>query len=158
MFFQAAEEKYYLSRSDVNHPLSSYSKYPIELDGAEWLSVEHYYQGMKFADSELRDLIRCTDHPEKAKEQAKANKGMVRKDWPKIREVMMTRAVYIKCRTHEAVTKALLDTGDQRIVETSQYDYFWGCGRDGRGHNAFGKVLMAVRDKLLEEISAAKEG
>ena len=64
---------------------------------------------------------------------------------------MMTRAVYIKCRTHEEVAAALLATGDQQIVESSQYDYYWGCGRDGRGHNAFGKVLMAVRDKLKQE-------
>jgi predicted NAD-dependent protein-ADP-ribosyltransferase YbiA (DUF1768 family) len=31
------------------------------------------------------------------------------------------------------------------------YDYYWGVGRDGRGYNVFGKVLMAVRDKLMEE-------
>lgn len=151
MFFQTSEKKYYLSRSDVNHPLSSYSKLGFELDGGEWLSVEHYFQGMKFEDFELRELIRSTDHPEKAKELVKANKKMIRKDWPKIREVIMTRAIYIKCRAHEAVAKVLLDTGDQQIVETSQYDYFWGCGRDGRGRNTFGKVLMSVRDKLSEE-------
>jgi hypothetical protein len=106
---------------------------------------------MKFEDDELRESVRSTDHPEKAKQLAEANKGSLRKDWPRIREVMMTRAVYIKCRTHEAVAAALLATGDQQIVESSQYDYYWGCGRDGRGRNTFGKVLMAVRDKLIEE-------
>lgn len=158
MFFQSSEKKYYLSRNDVNHPLSSYSKLGFKLDDGEWVSAEHYYQGMKFEDADLRDQIRLAEHPEKAKELAKSYKKMIRKDWPKIREVIMTRAIYIKCRTHEAVTKALLDTGDQQIVETSQYDYYWGCGRDGRGRNAFGKMLMAVRDKLLEEIASAKEG
>ena len=63
----------------------------------------------------------------------------------------MTRAVYIKCRTHSEVSQALLATGKETLVESSQYDYFWGCGRDGRGNNAFGKVLMAVRDKLTQE-------
>lgn len=155
MLFPPSKNRYYLSRSDVNHPLSSYSRSGFELDGAEWLSVEHYYQGMKFEDSELRELIRSTDHPEKAKKLAISNKASVRKDWPQIREVMMTRAVYIKCRTHEAVAAALLATGDQEIVESSQYDYYWGCGRDGRGRNAFGKVLMAVRDKLKEEQGSA---
>jgi len=151
MLFPENNKRYYLSRSDVNHPLSSYSKFGFELDGAEWPSVEHYYQGMKFEEGELRELIRSADRPEKAKKVAKANKGLVRKDWPQIREVMMTRAVYIKCRTHEAVTATLLATGDQQLVESSQFDYYWGCGRDGRGHNAFGKVLMAVRDKLKQE-------
>ena len=155
MLFPQLNNPYFLSRTDVNHPLSCYAKLGFELDGAEWPSVEHYYQGMKFEDGELRESIRSTDHPEKAKKLAKANKGKVRKDWPQIREVMMTRAVYIKCRTHEAVAAMLLATGDQQIVENSQYDYFWGCGRDGRGDNAYGKVLMAVRDKLKEEQTSA---
>jgi ribA/ribD-fused uncharacterized protein len=106
---------------------------------------------MKFEDEELRNSIRTTSHPEEAMKLAKANKSKARKDWSKVREVMMTRAVYIKCRTHESVTDALLATGDQAIAENSQYDYFWGCGRDGRGENAFGRVLMSVRDKLKEE-------
>jgi ribA/ribD-fused uncharacterized protein len=63
----------------------------------------------------------------------------------------MTRGIYIKCRTHKEAADALLETGDQKIVESSQYDYYWGCGRDGRGHNTYGRVLMAVRDKLREE-------
>lgn len=151
MFFPRSEKRYYLSRSDVSHPLSSYSKLGFELDGSEWLSVEHYYQGMKIEEGELRESVRSTNHPEKAKKLIDANRGLVRKDWSRVREVVMTRAVYIKCRTHQAVAEALLATGDQQIVESSQYDYYWGCGRDGRGHNAFGKVLMAVRDKLKEE-------
>ena len=35
--------------------------------------------------------------------------------------------------------------------ELSGYDYFWGSGRDMRGKNNFGKVLMGVRDKLRSE-------
>ena len=154
MLFPPAGEKYYLSRSDVNHPLSSYSKFGFELDGAKWPSVEHYYQGMKFEDSELQESIRTTSHPEQAMKLARTNKRRIRKDWSKIREVMMTRAVYIKCRTHESVSDALLATGDDAIAENSQFDYFWGCGRDGRGENAYGKILMAVRDKLREEQTA----
>ena len=38
------------------------------------------------------------------------------------------------------------------------YDYYWGVGRDGRGHNVFGKVLMAVRDKLMQEQDAVQGG
>ena len=68
----------------------------------------------------------------------------------------MIRGIYIKCRTHADVAKALFETDDQKIVESSQFDYYWGCGRDGRGHNTFGKVLMAVRDKLREEASEGR--
>ena len=144
-------EPYYLSRIDANHPLASWSKHGFELDGSAWPSVEHYYQGMKFAPGDYRESIRQADHPQKAQDLAAANKKQVRNDWRQVREVMMTRAIYTKCRTHESVANTLLATGDQKLVENSQYDYFWGCGRDGRGHNIFGKVLMAVRDKLRRE-------
>ena len=55
MFFSKSVTPYYLSRNDVNHPLSSCSKLGFELDGAQWPSVEHYYQGMKFEAGELRE-------------------------------------------------------------------------------------------------------
>lgn len=155
MFTSKPDNNYCLVRTDVENPLSAYSKIGFELDGAEWPSVEHYYQGMKFDEGEVRESIRTADHPAKAAKLAKANKKQVRKDWPQVRQVMMTRAIYTKCRTHGAIAGQLLATGDRQIVETSMYDYYWGCGRDGRGHNTFGKVLMAVRDKLIEEQGSA---
>ena len=63
----------------------------------------------------------------------------------------MTRGIYIRCRTYPHLAEQLLATGDRHLVENSQYDYYWGCGRDRRGNNAYGKVLMKVRAKLLEE-------
>ena len=156
MFSSRSDDRYYVVRTDVDNPLSAYSKFGFELDGAEWPSVEHYYQGMKFQEGEIRESIRSADHPAKASKLAKANKKLVRKDWSEVRQVMMTRAVYTKCRTHQEIADMLLATGEQPIVETSMYDYYWGCGRDGRGHNIFGKVLMAVRDKLMEEQDPAQ--
>jgi ribA/ribD-fused uncharacterized protein len=144
---------FYVSRTDPLDPLSSYSKHGFDLDDDSWPSVEHYYQGMKFQPGELRDAIRDSDHPEKAKKLADKNKKHVRNDWKAVKEVIMTRGIYIKCRTHAEVANALIATDEQKIIENSQFDYFWGCGRDGRGHNTFGKVLMAVRDKLRQEMS-----
>ena len=155
VFSSNNENRFYLARTDADHPLAAYSKYGFDLDGAEWPSVEHYYQGMKFEEGEVRESIRCAEHPAMAQKLAKANKKLIRKDWSQVRQVMMTRVVYTKCRTYQAVADLLLSTGDQQIVETSMYDYYWGCGRDGRGHNTYGKVLMSVRDKLMQEREAA---
>ncbi|MCF1439395.1 MAG: NADAR family protein [Candidatus Thiodiazotropha taylori] len=155
MFPSDNKQPYYLSRADVNHPLASCSKFGFELDGNHWPSVEHYYQGMKFDDEALQESIRSVDHPHKAEKLAANNKRQVRKEWKQLREVVMTRAIYIKCRTHLEVATALLETGERKIIETSQYDYYWGCGRDGRGHNTYGKVLMAVRNKLRGEQASA---
>ena len=140
-----------VSRVDSRSPLSSHSPHGIRLDDADWLSVEHYYQAMKFEDSALREAIRSAPHPDLAAKLARRRRRLVRRDWDDVKEVYMTRGMYIKCRTHGEVAHALLATGDRAIVETSQYDYYWGCGRDIRGLNVFGRVLENIRRRLRED-------
>ena len=149
-------ERLFISRTDVTNPLASYSKHEFTLDDAEWPSVEHYYQAMKYSDEDYREQIRNAAHPADATKLGKSKKHGRRKDWDKVKETFMTRGTYIKCRTHPEVAQALLATGNQQIIETSQYDYYWGCGRDRRGDNQYGKVLMAVRNKLLQEQKEAE--
>lgn len=152
MIFQPHDqERRFVSRRDVLDPLSSFSKHGFHLDDAEWPSAEHYYQAMKFEDPAYREQIRLSAHPADAEKLGKSKKHGRRQDWDKVKEVYMIRAIYIKCRTHAEVAEALLKTGDTPLVESSQYDYFWGCGRDMRGSNAYGKVLMNVRRKLRED-------
>lgn len=146
-------KRYSLSRLDTTHPLAAYSKHGFELDGAEWPSVEHYYQAMKYEEADYREQIRTAPHPADATKLGKSKKHGRRKDWDKVKETYMTRGTYIKCRTHPEVAKALLDTDDLPIIETSQYDYYWGCGRDLRGNNVYGKILMNVRKQLRKEIA-----
>jgi ribA/ribD-fused uncharacterized protein len=144
-------EPLYVSRSDGRNPLSSFSNHPFHLDDADWRTVEHYFQGMKFTDPNQRAAIRNTASAAEAAQLAKRHARAVRRDWKEIRQTVMTRGTYIKCLTHPDAAKALLTTGNQTIVENSMYDYYWGCGRDGRGHNTYGKVLMAVRERLKAE-------
>ena len=141
----------YLSRTDVNEPLSSFSRFGFELEGVTWPSVEHYFQAMKFEDEVYREVIRAADHPRKARRMGRTRLKKLRRDWHDVRRVIMVRAVYTRCRQHPEVASRLLDTGSSKLVENNSYDYFWGCGRDRRGHNNYGRVLMAVRDKLREE-------
>ena len=140
-----------LSRLDVNEPLSSYSKHSFELDGHEWPSVEHYYQAAKFEDEKYKQKILSAAHPREATKLGEVWFKPKKSNWKAKRIVMMTRGVYIKCRTHEEIAAKLLATGDELIVDTSQFDYYWGIGRDGRGENHYGEVLMAVRNRLREE-------
>jgi len=148
-------EGIFLARSDANEPLSSFSRHGFSLDGADWPSVEHYFQAMKFEDAAYREQIRNAAHPRQARRLGRARWRRPRRDWHEVRRVIMTRAVYTKCRSHPAVAERLLGTGDRRLVENSAYDYFWGCGRDRRGHNNYGRVLMDVRRKLREEVAGA---
>ena len=151
--FEASDDPgaIYLSRSDVNEPLSSFSRHGFTLDDLLWPSVEHYFQAMKFEDPVYREVVRSADHPRKARRLGRSRLKRLRADWKRVRRVVMVRAVYMKCRTHPEIAARLLSTGSRKLVENNSYDYFWGCGRDRRGYNQYGRVLMTVREKLREE-------
>lgn len=152
LFPEEDTNSHYFSRHDENELLGSASLHSFELDGKTWPTVEHYYQAMVF-ESQPR-LVNKIMFAKTAVDAAKVGKWRFwqkRKDLKKVQSIIMTRALYTKCKTHADVANALLDTGELRLVENNNYDYYWGCGRDRRGENAYGKVLMNVREKLLSE-------
>jgi ribA/ribD-fused uncharacterized protein len=153
LFDTPQPEPIYVSRGDETSLLSTCSNHGFHLDDADWQTVEHYFQGMKFTDPDQRAAIRDMPTPGEARKLAERHARAVRGDWKKIQQTVMTRGIYTKCLAHAEVARALIMTGSRKIVENSQYDYFWGCGRDGRGYNTYGKVLMAVRDKLRAELA-----
>ncbi len=158
IFPEIDEDALFFSRADINENLGTFSKHSFELDGALWPSVEHYFQAMKFDDADYREVIRTAPHPKKARKLGRSRFKKIRKDWAKVKTVVMTRGVYIKCRTYPGIAQQLLDTDDRKLIENSQYDYYWGCGRDRRGDNHYGKVLMNVRGKLRSEDAEVEGG
>lgn len=136
---------------DTNSLLSSWSQHPIFLEDKEWPSVEHYVQAMKYSDEAHQEKIRTAEHPGKAKKLGESIWKRKKPEWKSERKVYMTRGMYIKCKSHKEVFDALMASGDQPILDTSNFDYFWGCGRDARGRNKFGEVLMEIRAKLRDE-------
>jgi len=144
----------YLVRNDVHELLGTWSRHAISLDGETWSSVEHYYQAMKFELAADRDAVRAAEHPRDARREGRRRRRKLRRDWHRLRESVMARAVYAKCKAHSDVAQRLLDTADRVLVECSNYDYFWGCGRDQRGANTYGRILMNVRARLRAETVA----
>lgn len=57
---------------------------------------------------------------------------------------------------HEGPRKLLLSTAEQGsasaklLQESSPADFFWAKGIDGTGSNHLGRLLMQVRDELLQ--------
>ncbi len=151
LFPQLDLDHIYFSRADVNEDFGSFSKHSFVLDDREWPSVEHYYQAMKFESEEEREKIRAADHPKKARKLGRSRLRKLRRDWREVKRVYMTRALYTKCKAWPEIAEKLLATGEKPLVENSQYDYYWGCGRDRRGDNNYGKILMNVREKLRSE-------
>ena len=148
LFPDNSEESLYLSMNDENELLSRNSNHPVKLEDKIWPTVEHYFQAMKFSNSEYQEEIRTTEDIRQVLKLGKARFKKKRSDLKQVRTTLMTRAVYIKCRTYPEVAERLLGTEKIKLVENSQFDYYWGCGRDHRGENHYGKVLMNVRDKL----------
>lgn len=145
------QQSLYFARSDINQLLGTFSAHAFMLEDKEWPTVEHYFQAMKFEAGNHQNKIILASSPKKARKLGRVRSEKIRNDWASTKTVFMTRAVYTKCKTHAEVAALLLSTGSNRLVENSQYDYFWGCGRDRRGTNSYGQVLMNVRDKLAAE-------
>lgn len=151
IFTVDSQQALYFSRADVDEVLGTFSRHSFQLEEKEWPSLEHYFQAMKFEDKESQEKIRLAKHPKLARKWGRNRFRRIRKDWKKVKAVFMTRGFYTKCRTYPEIAEKLLATGTDKLVENSQYDYYWGCGRDRRGENRYGQVLMNVRDKLREE-------
>jgi len=151
LFPQLDLDHIYLSRADVNEDFGSFSRHGFVLEDRDWPSVEHYYQAMKFESEVEQEKIRNAEHPKKARKMGRSRLRKLRPDWREVKRVYMTRALYTKCKAWPEIAEKLLATGDKPLVENSQYDYYWGCGRDRRGDNHYGRILMNVREKLRSE-------
>lgn len=72
----------------------------------------------------------------------------IRPDWDTIKVDVMKTALLAKFSTNDNLKQLLLDTDNEDIVENSPRDSFWGIGKDGKGVNMLGKLLMDVRDMI----------
>lgn len=142
------ENAYRFSRFDVDNLLASCSRHPIVLEDHNWTTCEHYVQASIVRAPADADIIDKFASGEQAVAYTKPWYRRKVKDYKKLAPTLMTRACYTKVQMYEEVREALLATEDKLIVEGSQYDYFWGIGRDQRGENHLGKVWMNIRDKL----------
>jgi predicted NAD-dependent protein-ADP-ribosyltransferase YbiA (DUF1768 family) len=72
----------------------------------------------------------------------------IRKDWDANRLDVMKTVLENKFQQNINLQNLLLSTGDMNIIEDSPRDNFWGIGKDGKGHNHLGKILVQLREQL----------
>jgi hypothetical protein len=144
----------FFSQSSAYSDLSNFAPYPIDIDGVQWPTVEHYYQAQKFQEAELQERIRQAEKPVIAKNLARKHRAAIRPDWEEIKDSVMDRAVRRKFERHPSLRDLLLETADEEIVEDAPNDYYWGAGHDGSGQNKLGLLLMHIRTELREETAA----
>lgn len=132
---------------------SNFAPYPIQVDGKQWPTSEHYFQAQKFEDREHQEAIRKTKSPMIAARMGRDRKKPLRHDWESVKVEVMRRAVRAKFTQHEDIYRILLSTGDARIVEHTENDSYWGDGGDGSGKNMLGRILMEIREQLRNEVA-----
>ncbi len=141
----------FYSTRDEYGAFSNFSRHPFTLEGKRWATSEHYFQAQKFAGTEHVAAIRAARSPMEAATMGRDRSRPLRRDWEKVKDDVMRRAVRAKFEAHTELRELLLSTGDAELVEAAPRDWYWGAGADGAGRNMLGRILMEVRAALREE-------
>lgn len=132
--------------------MSNFHRAVIDIGGIIYQTSEHYYQSRKAIDGTYIDWIVKAPTPHLAFKAARCLKPEdIRSDWDNIKVNVMEKALRAKFMQHPDLAKKLLRTGDAILIEDSPVDSFWGCGKDGKGQNMLGKLLMNIRETLRED-------
>ncbi|MBD3580183.1 NADAR family protein [Streptomyces sp. KD18] len=97
------------------------------------------------------DLIRRARAPLRAAELGRDPFRPLRRDWERVKDDVMRRAVAAKFRAHADIRGILLLTVDEEIAEDTATDHHWGRGRTGTGENMLGRIPMRTRNQLRAE-------
>lgn len=139
--------------------LSNFSPHAVFLRGRIWPTVEHFYQGQKFAGTKQEEAIRMAETAMLAKRRAEAlTRDHRRSDWAEDKEQVMLAGLRAKFRQHPDLAALLLRTGERVLVEHTKNDSYWGDGGDGSGQNRLGELLMEVRADLRAQGPAPESG
>ncbi len=128
--------------------LSNFYPCKIDFEGRTYWSSEAAYQASKSEDEETKEGFTTLN----ARQSRTLGKEIQsRKDWDSIKLNVMYRILRAKF-SREPQRSHLLDTEDAYLEETNYWhDRFWGI-YNGEGLNHLGRLLMLVRDELVEGI------
>ncbi|MDQ5928056.1 MAG: hypothetical protein QG633_494 [Patescibacteria group bacterium] len=141
---------------------SPYSAHAIDVGGVIYPTVEHAYQCQRYTDEKIIEEIKTARSPMKAWEASSKYKHL---QIPEFKEgeyklSVMRRLMVLKADQHEEIQKALIDSGDLRIVKhITTYppgDGFWDDGEDGSGLNHIGRMWMEIREDLKRHLPTYK--
>ena len=124
------------------------------MGGKNYETVEHYFQSMKTLDLNFREKIRICGHPRFAKKFGR--QLHLRDNWEQIKYSVMKNAVSAKFEQNKTLASLLKRTFPDELIEgNTWHDNIWGnckCEKCKHieGQNLLGKILMEVRDVLLQ--------
>lgn len=127
-----------------------YCDQPIVIDEKQWRTTEHYFQAQKFIGTPYVEFIARLDKPRDAFNFSRnplVSKWR-RPDWEDVKQFVMYKALLAKFTQNVELRQLLASTGNRKLVEHSPHDGYWGDGKDGKGHNHLGRLLMKVREHI----------
>ena len=128
--------------------LSNFYPVLINVEGIMYTSAEHAFQAMKTLDRKTRIKLSACRSCKEVK--ALGRKAPLREDWEQVKLGIMETIVREKFK-EPSLRRALLNTGDEPLVEGNTWgDTFWGVCR-GKGENHLGKILMKIREEIKQE-------
>lgn len=139
---------YFYSTREEYGCFSNFSPHGFTLDNLYWTTSEHYFQAQKFIGTHHSEQIRLVKTPKDAARMGRQRNRPLRSDWEQVKDDIMRKALLCKFSSHSDIREILLSTGNQKLVENSPIDYYWGCGSDGSGKNMLGIILMEIRELL----------
>ena len=132
--------------------LSCLYKKVMFFEEREFSSAEYAYQFGKIKDEAVREWAMKAPKPHLLAIFAHGLFSWdIVKDWSEIKIDRMYNVLKAKFSDRELMYK-LLDTGDSILIEDSKSDAFWGIGKNQKGKNMLGKLLMKVREEIRKEV------
>ena len=175
LFYNDTDKNFVFSNLYYRQNKKGKDRILFTVGGKSYCSSEAYYQAQKFIGSkyneEYADLIAKSEtggiafHLGRMKPSAYPLKvdginintviskykslATIRDDWDDAQDRVMTIAVLAKFTQNKDLLKALLKTGDKKLVEYSpKGDKYWATFWDKEGKNKLGKLLMKLRGCL----------
>lgn len=123
---------------------------PFRYKGRWFKSIEHFYHFYKFHKSEKdhRALIFRTYNPYDAKKFGEDKSKRRQDDWDTLRLDVMKKAIYHAYMQNPNHMAVLQGTGKTELIHEAGWDSFWGNGKNGKGANQQGILLMLFRKEI----------
>ena len=130
--------------------LNNFYETPVEYEGMTYWSAEAAFQAAKCFDPSARKSFQ-TMTPEQAKIHGR--QVFLRSDWEDVKVQVMYDVLKNKFSS-ETIRNKLMSTGSAILIEGNNVnDRFRGVDLEtGEGENHVGKILMNLREKLLNAI------
>lgn len=140
----------FYSNYHSNYEFTNFAHFPIKIDKIEYQTNEHYFQAMKFFNTDKDHFwtIVKAPSPKIAKELGNSRIHRLEQNWDSKRNDVMRKALEAKFSQYPKLTDILLATEDAILIEDNPWDYYWGNGGNKTGKNMLGILLMELRENI----------